>query len=107
MLEFLCCSAALVSDMPTFDPTIQTENIAFDPHEMLAGVREHKRVDARRGDVELVDPLQRVVDEEPPHVFALRAVEVERQPPLRPRDRGSPAVAELEGRILRELLGLA
>ena len=37
-------------------------------------------VDAQAVDVELVDPLQRVVDEEPAHVVAVRAVEIERQP---------------------------
>ena len=37
----------------------------------------------RRVDVKLVDPLQRVVDEEPAHVIAVRAVEVERRPPRR------------------------
>jgi hypothetical protein len=40
-------------------------------------------VDAQRIDVKLVDPLQRVVDEKPADVVAVRSVEVERQTPRR------------------------
>ena len=38
-------------------------------------------VEAQRVDVELVDPLQRVLDEEAAHVVAAGAVEVERRRP--------------------------
>ncbi len=45
-------------------------------------------IDAQAVDVKLVDPLQRVVDEEPAHVVAVRAVEVERRTPGRRVARG-------------------
>src|SRR5436190_16797203 len=40
-------------------------------------------VDAQSVAVKLVDPLQRVVDEEPAHVVAARPVEIERESPRR------------------------
>ena len=57
-------------------------------------------IDAQAVDVKLIDPLQRVVNEEPAHVVAVRAVEIERQSPRR-----LVAVGEVRA-VLAEIVSL-